>query len=169
MGPDFDLSENDAAAVFSARKVLSRLRANGVKPIPAFKETLQWGRERLYLLFADGQPAESLVRARALLVDEVLREAWRRYLPEDATGVSFVAVGGYGRGELLPHSDIDILLLHEGEALDQFRASLEQLTAFLWDIGLEIGSSVRTVDECVEEAAKDITVITNLLEARPRT
>lgn len=167
MGPDFDLSENDAAAVFSARKVLSRLRANGVKPIPAFKETLQWGRERLYLLFADGQPAESLVRARALLVDEVLREAWRRYLPENAVGVSFVAVGGYGRGELLPHSDIDILLLHEGDALDQFRGSLEQLTAFLWDIGLEVGSSVRTVEECVEEAAKDITVITNLLEARP--
>src|SRR5690606_31588288 len=77
-----------------------------------------------------------------------------------------VAVGGYGRGELLPHSDIDILLLHSGDALELHRKALEHLTAFGWDIGLEIGQSARTVDDCVAEAAKDITVITNLLEAR---
>jgi [protein-PII] uridylyltransferase len=161
-----DLADDDAASVFSARKVRARLRAKDVKPIAAFRNTLVWGRERLYSLFHEGQPADSLVHARAHLVDEVLREAWLRVLPEAPEGLTLVAVGGYGRGELLPHSDIDILLLHADSALDQNRDALEQLTAFLWDIGLEVGQSVRTVEECVEEAAKDITVITNLIESR---
>jgi [protein-PII] uridylyltransferase len=106
------------------------------------------------------------VRARAHLVDEVLREAWARHLSVGSPGVALAAVGGYGRGELLPASDIDILILHDGTSLEGVRKSLEQLTAFFWDIGLEVGSSVRSLDDCVTEAAKDITVITNLMEAR---
>lgn len=166
MGAELDLAEDEAAAVFSARKIRARLRADTVKPVAAFRDTLTWGRDRLYGLFDEGQPADSLVHARAHIVDEVLREAWLRALPETLAGVTLVAVGGYGRGELLPHSDIDILLLHAGDALDQHRGALERFTAFLWDIGLEVGQSVRTVDECVSEAAKDITVITNLIESR---
>ena len=166
MGAELELAEDESASVFSARKVRARLRADDGKPIPAFRATLSWGRERLLSLFHDGQAAESLVRARAHLVDEVLREAWARHLPAGATGIALVAVGGYGRGELLPASDIDILLLHDGTSLDQLKRPLEELTAFFWDIGLEVGSSVRSLDECVTEAAKDITVITNLMEAR---
>ena len=166
MGAELDLAEDEAAAVFSARKVRARLRADGLKPVQAFRDTLLWGRDRLYSLFDEGQPADSLVHARAHIVDEVLREAWLRVLPEAPTGVTLVAVGGYGRGELLPHSDIDILLLHAPGALEAHREALERLTAFLWDIGLEVGQSVRTVDDCVQEAAKDITVITNLIESR---
>ncbi|MDB5968955.1 MAG: glnD [Hydrocarboniphaga sp.] len=166
MGVELDLAEDEAAAVFSARKIRTRLRADGVKPVSAFRETLSWGRDRLYSLFDDGAPADSLVHARAHIVDEVLREAWLRVLPEAPAGVTLVAVGGYGRGELLPHSDIDILLLHVPGALEQYRGALERFTAFLWDIGLEVGQSVRSVDECVDEAGKDITVITNLIESR---
>lgn len=166
MGAELDLAEDEAAAVFSARKIRARLRADNAKPIAAFRDTLAWGRDRLYSLFDEGQPADSLVHARAHIVDEVLREAWLRVLPEAPAGVTLVAVGGYGRGELLPHSDIDILLLHAPGALDAQRSALERFTAFLWDIGLEVGQSVRTVEDCVQEAAKDITVITNLIESR---
>ncbi|HEX4872687.1 MAG TPA: [protein-PII] uridylyltransferase [Nevskiaceae bacterium] len=166
MGAELELAEDEASAVFSTRKILARLRTDPVKPIQAFRDTLAWGRERLYNLFHEGQAAWSLVHARAHLVDEVLREAWQRHLPDGAPGLALVAVGGYGRGELLPHSDIDILLLHQAGALETQRPALERLTAFLWDIGLEVGQSVRTVEECVAEAEKDITVITNLLESR---
>lgn len=165
MGAEIDLAEEEAATIFSAPRIRSRLTQGGYA-IAAFRETLRWGRERLYSLFHDGMPADSLVHARTHLVDEVLRAAWQKFLPEATDGLALVAVGGYGRGELLPHSDIDILLLHSGDALELHRKSLEGLTAFSWDIGLEVGQSARTVDECVSEAAKDITVITNLLEAR---
>ncbi|MGQ0618819.1 MAG: [protein-PII] uridylyltransferase [Panacagrimonas sp.] len=166
MGAEIEIAEDEAASVFSARKVKARLRADQGKPVVAFRATLNWGRERLHSLFAEGQAAGSLVRARAHLVDEVLREAWSQHLSETSPGLSLVAVGGYGRGELLPHSDIDILLLHAGRALDDSRDALERLTAFFWDIGLDVGQSVRTVVECFTEAERDITVITNLMEAR---
>ncbi len=165
MGAEFDLADEEAASIFSAPRVRSRL-AQGGYSINAFRETLQWGRERLNGLFHEGIPADSLVHARTHLVDEVLRAAWQKFLPDGAPDLCLVAVGGYGRGELLPHSDIDILLLHSGDALETHRKGLEQMTAFGWDIGLEVGQSVRTVEDCVSEAAKDVTVITNLLEAR---
>ncbi|SEP77301.1 UTP--GlnB (protein PII) uridylyltransferase, GlnD [Solimonas aquatica] len=165
MGAEIDLADEEAASIFSASRIRARL-AQGGYSIAAFRETLSWGRERLYSLFHEGMPADSLVHARAHLVDEVLCAAWQKFLPENTQGLTLVAVGGYGRGELLPHSDIDILLLHQGTALEQHRRGLEQMTAFGWDIGLEVGQSVRSVEECVSEAAKDITVITNLLEAR---
>lgn len=165
MGAEIDLAEEEAASIFSAHRIRSRL-AEGGYSINSFRETLKWGRERLYSLFHEGLPADSLVHARAHLVDEVLRASWQKFLPRGASGLTLVAVGGYGRGELAPHSDIDILLLHEGDALEQHRSALEQMTAFGWDIGLEVGQSVRTVNECVSEAEKDVTIITNLIEAR---
>ena len=166
MSAELDLAEDTAAEVFSARKVRGRLRVAGKPPVPVFKETLAWGKERLYGLFHDGAPADVLVRARAKLIDELLREAWERHLGKDAPGLALLAVGGYGRGELLPHSDIDLLLLHEPQALEGYKAQLEPFFAFLWDIGLEVGSSVRTVADCAGIAAEDLTVITNLLESR---
>jgi len=167
MGAEFDLAEDAAASVFSARKVRARLAREGQKPIAAFRDTLKWGRERLSSLFEEGAASDSLVHARAHLVDEVLHQAWLQFLPEQPAGLGLIAVGGYGRGELLPHSDIDLLVLHDEHALEANKSALEQFFAFLWDIGLEVGSGVRTVAECAELAAQDITVITNLIEARP--
>ncbi|MDP3706885.1 MAG: DUF294 nucleotidyltransferase-like domain-containing protein, partial [Polaromonas sp.] len=81
-----------------------------------------------------------------------------------------VAVGGYGRGELFPHSDVDVLLLLPDDANAEgdpaLKAKVESFIGHCWDSGLEIGSSVRTTAHCVEEAAKDVTVQTSLLEAR---
>jgi [protein-PII] uridylyltransferase len=80
---------------------------------------------------------------------------------------ALVAVGGFGRGELFPYSDVDVLvLLPAGQDGDARRAAIEGFITACWDIGLEIGSSVRTVDECVAEAERDVTVQTALLEAR---
>lgn len=161
-----DPSELAAAPAFSARRIRAHLDADAEQPVACFKETLQWGTERLYSVFGDGAPADSLVKARSQLVDEVLRAAWERFLPPESQGFALIAVGGYGRSELLPYSDIDLLLLNAPEAMDAHRAKLERFFAFLWDIGLEVGSSVRTIDQCAKLAADDLTVITNLLEAR---
>ena len=81
-------------------------------------------------------------------------------------GAALVAVGGYGRSELFPYSDIDILILLEGEPNVLEKEKLEVLVGLFWDIGLEVGHSVRTIETCCEEAVGDITVQTTLLEAR---
>ncbi|MDH4050282.1 MAG: [protein-PII] uridylyltransferase [Rubrivivax sp.] len=108
-----------------------------------------------------------LVRALARQVDEALVELWQgAAMPP---GASLVAVGGYGRGELFPYSDVDVLvLLPAGDPLgsDGWRDAVGSFITHCWDIGLEIGSSVRTVAECVAEAARDVTVQTALLESR---
>ena len=95
-------------------------------------------------------------------MDTALRQLWDHVI--DDPGIALVAVGGYGRGALFPHSDVDVLvLLPDGCAPD---SSVEKFIHALWDLGLEPGHSVRTVSECVEEATKDVTVDTSLLEAR---
>jgi [protein-PII] uridylyltransferase len=106
----------------------------------------------------------SLLREHARLVDRAVKAVWRQAgLPD---GAALVATGGYGRGELYPCSDIDLLILLAAEPGDAGRAALERLIGAFWDIGLEIGHSVRTVASCLEIAASDITVRTTLLEAR---
>ncbi len=98
------------------------------------------------------------------LIDELLRTIWQ----ETAMPRTFalVAVGGYGRGMLYPHSDIDLLVLLPDCTGDDAKSQLEHLIGLLWDTGLEVGHSVRTVPECIEEAIRDISVQTNLLESR---
>ena len=86
--------------------------------------------------------------------------------PDLAARLALVAVGGYGRGELHPYSDVDFLVLVPAPLADAERASVEQLVSFLWDIGLEVGHSVRTVAECAEESAADVGVMTTLMESR---
>jgi [protein-PII] uridylyltransferase len=133
--------------------------------LPAFRRALKDGTKALYERFDRGVPVTDLVAARSDLVDQVITAAVNRFLPSTA-GVAIVAVGGYGRAELHPASDIDILILTEPGELEHIREPLTALVTFLWDIGLELGHSVRTVDQCVEEATKDVSVMTNLLEAR---
>jgi [protein-PII] uridylyltransferase len=106
----------------------------------------------------------TFLRRHAQLVDEAIRTVWEAGgVP---AGAALVATGGYGRGELFPSSDIDLLVLLAREPGEQERGALERLIGSLWDIGLEIGHGVRTVEGCVEAAAKDITVRTALLESR---
>ena len=131
----------------------------------AFRKALKHGTRLLQERFDQGEPVTELVYGRAHLVDELLQHAWDLHLPED-TEAALVAVGGYGRGELHPASDIDIMILVPCEDHDCLKLAIEQLLMFLWDIGLEVGHSVRTVEDCVREAAQDVSVATNLLEAR---
>ena len=132
----------------------------------AYRKLLAQGHEELKTRFLAEEPVEILVHARAFLIDAVLRQAWFEHLGNDDHNWALVAVGGYGRGELHPCSDIDILLLVLQPPNDAERSQVERLITFLWDIGLEVGHSVRTVAECVQESAADVSVMTTLLEAR---
>ena len=111
---------------------------------------------------------KNLLHKLAMHTDATLNLLWQRAgFPPDA---SLVAAGGYGRGELFPHSDVDVLLLLPDDANadtdPDLKGRVEQFIGNCWDCGLEIGSSVRTVAHCVEEATRDVTVQTALLEAR---
>ena len=122
--------------------------------------------ERLALQqrFEDGRLGVELLQHLALLTDRHLRLAWKaRQMPAE---IALVAVGGYGRARLFPHSDVDILILLPVSPDAELRAKLETLVGTFWDIGLEAGHSVRTLDECFAVAASDITVQTNMLESR---
>lgn len=143
---------------------LDRRLAAGDPPLEAFKAALRAGREQIARQFAQGTRARLLVRQSALYIDALLARAWLRFLPADAAAC-LVAVGGYGRGELHPASDVDVLVLTEGDP-QGLAEHIEPLVMFLWDIGLEIGHSVRSLPDCVREASDDITVITNLIESR---
>ncbi len=140
------------------------LAGSGPHPIGLFKDYLAQGSENLRRRFEDEEEISNLVALRARLVDFVLRQAWGLFLA-DAPDTALLAVGGYGRGELLPHSDVDLQILIHIDDSPHCPAIGEFLT-FLWDIGLKVGQSVRTLQQCDEEARKDVTVITNLTEAR---
>jgi len=135
-------------------------------PVKLFKETIKQGSDALEYRFLNNEAVVSLVTHRAQFIDEILVHAWRYSMGDAADQIGLVAVGGYGRGELHPHSDIDIMLLAEAEALDSYAPELEKFLMFLWDLGLEIGHSVRTVEDCIEQGRADITVATNIMEAR---
>ncbi len=113
---------------------------------------------------ATGTAAAQLTRALTRHVDAALEDLWQHAgMPAQA---ALVAVGGYGRGELFPYSDVDVLVLLPAEPDETAREVVGRFVTACWDIGLEIGSSVRTVDECLAEAARDVTVQTAMLEGR---
>lgn len=135
-------------------------------PIAAFKKALKQAREVLDGRFREGRDIRRLIEDRAWFVDQILQEAWKRFDWSEDADIALLAVGGYGRGELHPNSDIDLLILLDSADHEVFRNPIEGFLTLLWDIGLEVGQSVRSVDECAEEARADLTVITNLMESR---
>lgn len=128
-------------------------------------DALTAGDQALAERFRAGETAAALVRGRSDLVDVLITAAWRHCCGEPAD-LTLVAVGGYGRGELHPASDIDILILVEDGAPERHQDALQRLLALLWDIGLQVGHSVRTIADCEAAATRDITVVTNLMESR---
>ncbi|EQM79864.1 [protein-PII] uridylyltransferase [Stutzerimonas stutzeri] len=135
-------------------------------PIAAFKKVIRKAREILDARFVAGRDIRRLIEDRAWFIDQILRAAWGRFDWDSGAEIALVAVGGYGRGELHPYSDIDLLILLDDSDHEKFRNSIEGFLTLLWDIGLEVGQSVRSVQECAEEARADLTVITNLMESR---
>ncbi len=128
------------------------------------RDRLKLQREALIERFTAGGAVQPLLKGLARTTDALLRELAASVQLEQ--GAALVAVGGYGRGELFPHSDVDVLILLESAPDDAQRATIENLVGLLWDLGVALGHSVRTIDECRAEAAGDITVLTSLLEAR---
>ena len=130
-----------------------------------FRDSLKQSQAHLQRLFDRGADIVDLIHQRAYFVDQVLAHLWSQHIPSDIP-ISLLAVGGYGRGELHPYSDIDLLILLQDSISEDPPESLSQFLTQLWDIGLEIGHSVRTINECRHLAEQDITIATNLLETR---
>ena len=114
--------------------------------------------------FVPNRSVKPLLKARCAAVDSALQQLWHQF-ELDHTGSALVAVGGYGRGQLFPQSDVDVLILVPDEKSPD-NAALSGFIGALWDMGLIIGHSVRTPDECISLASSDITVMTTLLERR---
>ena len=150
-------------AIFNA-DAFERTLTDAPNVLSAFRHALHAGQQVLQSRFEKGSDAEPLVYARAWLIDHLLTRAFARSVTSPQCAL--IAVGGYGRGELHPHSDIDISVLVPEHVDDAIRSSLEQFVTFLWDIGLQIGHSVRSVTECRQEARADVTTATNLMESR---
>jgi [protein-PII] uridylyltransferase len=134
-----------------------------MKTIAEIRDSLRAARLALQQEYPDNPDPSRYLRAHARLVDEHLTEMWK-LLAMPAT-LTLVAVGGYGRAELFPKSDVDLLILLPQPPDEALQQRLQELVGKLWDIGLEVGHSVRTVGDCMAESS-DVTVQTNLLEAR---
>ncbi len=140
--------------------------AQAADPLPIFRETLRRGDRMLKGRFDAGIHIALLVDEHARFIDQLLVRAWRIFLNPMDTRIALVAVGGYGRSELHLGSDIDLMILLQEGTHPEFRDPIERFLTFLWDMGVEVGHSVRTPNECAEQAAQDISIATNLLEAR---
>jgi len=145
---------------------LSQTLENAKDSIAAFRAALEHGDAELKERFSQDEPVDMLVRDRARLVDVLLIRAWELRVGAHAHELALIAVGGYGRGELHPCSDIDVCVLLPKSESTSWQPLLERFLTFLWDIGLEVGHSVRTIDDCQRESLADISVATTLLEAR---
>src|SRR3972149_1516957 len=140
-------------ATDGSRAGLSRTRAS-----------LQSERAVLKAQFERNPDSSRLLRQHRLLVDRTLKTMWNEAgLPRS---FALLAVGGFGRGALFPYSDVDLLVLLPDDPEHGYTSKLEALIGQLWDVGLEVSHSVRTLAQCDEEAAKDLTVQTTFLEAR---
>ncbi|WP_281283030.1 [protein-PII] uridylyltransferase [Verticiella sediminum] len=132
--------------------------------LPALREQMRAERDQITAVFRENLRPDAFLGSLRRLVDRVLGQLLTIHpLP---AGAALAAVGGYGRGELYPYSDVDILILLPHPAQAEEEAAISDLLTAMWDLGLEPGHSVRTIEDCLAEAAADITVETALLEAR---
>ena len=128
------------------------------------RQTLAQSQSELAAAYLAQPDAKSYLRARSDLVDRILTALWSHSgMPSSS---ALIAVGGYGRNELYPYSDIDVLIALDEAPSPELERQLETLISQFWDLGLAIGHSVRTIDECISAANSDVTVQTALLESR---
>jgi len=112
--------------------------------------------------FENGAAVAELIKERSTFIDQFLKKIWHAILTDDAA--TMIAVGGYGRGELHPFSDIDLLILCDN--IDHHQEALSSFITFLWDLGFDVGHAIRTVGDCLTAGLEDVTTATNILEAR---
>ena len=131
-------------------------------PIKPFKNTIKHALKQLKEHQNEGISAAELVKTYTWMIDELVVIAWQHHIQQfgNSINIELLAVGGYGRGELHPYSDVDLLLLLKNDDYDKAKELIENFLRFMWDIGLEIGHSVRSSKDCVKEARGDITIMT---------
>jgi [protein-PII] uridylyltransferase len=137
------------------------------------KEAMRVGRSLLTNLqeeqwrkFESKTPIQHLISERTNFIDQLLKRVWKHYL-KGQSHLCLVAVGGYGRGELHPYSDIDILILsRDSGADDAEQSAISAFITYLWDIGLQVGHAIRTLEDCYQQGKADLSTATNYTEAR---
>jgi len=134
--------------------------------ISLFKNAISDKNKQLKLKFNPQSSPQQLLLEKSAFIDEILSIGWQHFLKTHASTHSLIATGGYGRNELFPHSDIDIVILLHNNGDDNFREPLSKFSNFLWDIGLKPGLSVRSIADCIEKSNEDQTIITSLMEMR---
>jgi [protein-PII] uridylyltransferase len=131
-----------------------------------FKQLIKEKELALKQQFDPHQSVKNLLNEKSDFIDEILTVSWRHFLGNNAEQLCLIAVGGYGRREQFPHSDIDFLILLDNNDSAVYQEKLTDFLTFLWDIGLKPGQSVRTVAECVAVAKEDQTIMTSIMENR---
>jgi len=149
------LNKNINTAIFAKKDSLQQ-----------FKQLLKQKDTELRQKFNPHKSVSNLLKEKSDFIDEILSCCWQHFLGEPAKQLSLIAVGGYGRRELFPYSDIDIVVLLDSDDTTPYQETLGNFFTFLWDIGLKPGQSVRTIKQCVEAAISDQTIITSLMENR---
>ncbi len=149
------LNKNINAALFAEKDSLQQ-----------FKHLLKQKDAELRQKFNPHKSVSKLLKEKSDFIDEILTCCWQHFLGEYANQFALCAVGGYGRRELFPYSDIDLVVLLDSEDTTLYQEALSNFFTFLWDIGLKPGQSVRTINQCIEAAISDQTIITSLMENR---
>jgi [protein-PII] uridylyltransferase len=136
--------------------------------ILALREHLKTQQNALEVEFFQAKNTAQCLKKQTQLIDKILKKSWLQANIHEGSGtdINLVAVGGFGRGELFPYSDIDLLILLPIEVTAEQNQKIEAFIGLLWDIGLNVGHSVRNLQECANEAVRDVTVQTNLMESR---
>ena len=148
------------------RALLERALAGSDSPIQPFRDVLASAQQSLAERFRANESVETLVRFRARVIDQAVLAAWEHFAAELNDRCALVAVGGYGRGELHPHSDVDLMVVRDKTGDAVVDEAISRFFTFLWDIGLEVGHSVRTPGDCEVESRNDVTVMTTMMESR---
>ncbi len=149
------LNKNINAALFAEKDSLQQ-----------FKQLLKQKDAELRQKFNPHKSVSKLLKEKSDFIDGILSCCWKHFLGEHAAQLTLCAIGGYGRRELFPYSDIDLVVLLNSEDTGPYQEALSSFFTFLWDIGLKPGQSVRTINQCVEAAIADQTIITSLMENR---
>ncbi|WP_444997930.1 [protein-PII] uridylyltransferase [Aliikangiella sp. IMCC44359] len=132
--------------------------------LPLLKQYIEVSNNYLKTEFKKATNIRSLVHARSRHIDRLLIALWHHLKIDNS--IALIAVGGYGRGELHPHSDIDLLILNGANLSDEQKKLIELMISLLWDCRLKVGQAVRDLEQCVEIAKQDLTVTTNIMESR---
>lgn len=147
-------------------EVITQMAGQDGLKIADYAKAVREARKQQAERFAAGVDIHQLLQDHAEFIDTLLQQLWKRQGISGNDKATLVAVGGYGRRELHPASDIDLMILLTDTPDEDCQERVASFLTLLWDVGLDVGHSVRTLEECLEAARDDLTVITNLIEAR---